>query len=369
MAQNGAMQSIGLKQYRSEGCFSYLVFELQSRQAFLVDPRADQMDDYRFFLREKGLKPIFALDTHLHSDHFSATHLLRQEFALSVFMSAKTRSDRPDRRLNDGDRLSVGQLEWSVVEVPGHTPDSIAVYGNGMVFTGDTIHAGSSGAMDSSVKQGCFWESIRRILDQLPDSTLLFPSHESNDLLFSTVGTEKKKNPHYLASDSSHFVNLKTRDGSLLENSGRETEEKIRRVAFNLSACPGDQDFRWGGLSASNPQSSLVIPPITSIHVEKYANKLSENSCNCAHIDVREAEEFDLGHLPGVRNIPMAEVPFHLDELLNYQKVYLSCLSGRRSRLVANTLNYLGFPNVIHLIGGIHAWSQRGFPLIKRLSS
>lgn len=368
MVQHGNGQSIGLKQYRNEGCLSYLVFERQSREAFFVDPRADQMDDYRFFLRERGLRPVFTLDTHLHSDHFSATHLLRREFGLSVLMSAKTRSDRPDRRLSDGDRLSVGQHEWSVMEVPGHTPDSIAIHGNGLVFTGDTIHIGSSGPIDSSVKDGFFWKSIRRILDQLPGSALLFPSHESNDLLFSTIETEKKKNPHYLAKDSTHFITLKTRDGSLLENAGRETEEKIRRVAFNLSLCPEDQDFRWGGMSGHDCRSSRNIPAVTSIQVEKYAHKLTDNSSVCAHIDVREPEEFEVSHIPGTRNIPIPELPFHLTELLSYQKIYVSCLSGRRSLLVANTLNYIGLPNVIHVVGGIHAWSQRGFPL-NRLSS
>jgi rhodanese-related sulfurtransferase len=73
---------------------------------------------------------------------------------------------------------------------------------------------------------------------------------------------------------------------------------------------------------------------------------------------VREPSEFLESRIPGTRNIPLSEVCFGLEELRGCRRVYLSCLSGRRSMTVAKTLSYLGLQDVVNVTGGIRAWAK-----------
>jgi len=294
-------RSFGLRQFRSEGCYSYLIFDLNSRESMLIDPRVNQMDEYHSFLGENGLKPLIFLNTH-----------------------------HPDRHFVDGEQIDLGQLKWTIFRTPGSSSNSISLYGNNIVFTGDTLLISSSGMTHSSEASVRLWNSMRILLERLSDSTLIFPTTDCHGFLFSTIGTEKQKNPHCRISNIDEFVNVKSKD--------------IR------------SNFQGIGLARSD---------VTLISVEKYFAKLSQNSSNCAFIDVREPDEFRLNHIPGTLNLPFSEIALNWNELLRFQKVYVSCLSGRRSLLVANTLNYLGLPDVVNVVGGIQAWVQRGLPIEK----
>src|SRR5207244_2762197 len=117
------------------------------------DPQLPLMADYREFIAAHGLKILYALDTHIHADHLSATHLFRSEFGSKIGMSAATRSERPDLKLEHGTRLKIGALELEMLATPGHTPDSASyvIRSAGLpaaVFTGDTLFIGGSGRTD-----------------------------------------------------------------------------------------------------------------------------------------------------------------------------------------------------------------------------
>ncbi|MDR3608141.1 MAG: rhodanese-like domain-containing protein [Oligoflexia bacterium] len=274
----------GIRQFRSEGFLSYIVYD-RALAAVLIDPRLDLMGDYREFLLERGLKPVWAVDTRLHADHPSAIHLVAGEFGVP--------NSHPPRKLKQGDRIEVGSLAFNVLTVSGPTEDSIALYlekagdgREGIVFSGE---AAGQGLSDS--------------LKKLPPSTLLFPAYCLGDLLFSTVKAE---------------------------------------------------------LEGKEPLS-----PSSSIGVTKYALKLKEQGAGCLFLDVREPGEFQAGHMPGARNMPLSEVALHLDEISKAKRVYVSCLSGGRSLLAAKTLSYLGLPDVVNVTGGYRAWLQAELPTEK----
>lgn len=353
-------RSFGFKQFRYGNCFSYLVFDPASRQAMFIDARADQIDHYRSVILETGLKPVMSLDTHLHSDHFSATHLLKREFGLQVLMAANTLSERPDRRLYDGEKVRLGQLEWVIKATPGHTADSIVVFGDGHVFTGDTLLISSSGLIEEDLSSDVLASSLRLILDHLADGDIIFTGHDFNGLLFSTAKVEKNKNPHYLISDVFEFSHLKKRESLDCGVVFKDQDQK-KIIEFNLTSFPNEDGFFFGGSSHSTRRDERSH--VTSMSVEKYSAKLANPSGDCAYIDVREPQEFEVSHIPGTRNLPVSEIPFVLEELSQYRKIYVSCLSGCRSLSVANTLNYLGFSEVVNVLGGIRSWTQRGLPL------
>lgn len=77
-----------------------------------------------------------------------------------------------------------------------------------------------------------------------------------------------------------------------------------------------------------------------------------------ALIDVREQWEFDTVHLPGSKLIPLAELPFELNNLNRNQDLVVICHHGIRSRRAALWLEQQGFNKVINLKGGIDAWAK-----------
>ena len=82
-------------------------------------------------------------------------------------------------------------------------------------------------------------------------------------------------------------------------------------------------------------------------------------------LDVRTPEEFRLGHIPGAVNIPHTELASRIGEVQQSHAVVLYCMLGPRARLGEKTLLDAGVEDVLHLDGGLHAWQQAGYPVVK----
>ncbi len=82
-------------------------------------------------------------------------------------------------------------------------------------------------------------------------------------------------------------------------------------------------------------------------------------------LDVREQWEYDEGHIPGVTLLPMGEIPARLDEIPTDKEVIVTCRSGNRSGQVTEFLRQNGFDNVHNMAGGILAWEQAGYEVVR----
>ena len=81
-------------------------------------------------------------------------------------------------------------------------------------------------------------------------------------------------------------------------------------------------------------------------------------------LDVRSAEEFAEGHVPGALNVPHSEIASHLATLGSIQKpVLVYCRSGRRAGIALETLTNLGFEQLYHLDGDMQAWQSESLPV------
>ena len=76
-------------------------------------------------------------------------------------------------------------------------------------------------------------------------------------------------------------------------------------------------------------------------------------------VDVRTPIEYDSGHVPFAKNIPLDEIPNHADELKEYKHVYVICRSGGRSMSACMMLNELGLSNTTNVMGGTSAWAMQ----------
>lgn len=79
-------------------------------------------------------------------------------------------------------------------------------------------------------------------------------------------------------------------------------------------------------------------------------------------LDVREDDEWQLGHAPGAVHIPLVDVPARIDELDIDAQIYVICRQGGRSITAVQYLEQLGY-EAVHVTGGMVAWQQTGRPL------
>lgn len=193
----------------SFGTNCYLVSDEESREGYVIDPAADGErivgEVHRLAMKVKGI-----LLTHGHLDHFEAVDVVARETGAPVMMhrddhfqyiripaffgTVQAPKTPISEFLEQGRKLTAGNLSLTVLETPGHTPGGICFYnGQDSVFCGDTLFFRSVGRCDLP---GGSWktleQSIRNVLYALPESTILYCGHGPN----STIGEERMNNPY-----------------------------------------------------------------------------------------------------------------------------------------------------------------------------
>ncbi|MDY6910830.1 MAG: MBL fold metallo-hydrolase [Chloroflexota bacterium] len=176
----------------------YIVGSEKTGEGMLIDPGAEPQKILNT-VQETGLKIELIVVTHGHIDHIGAVEQIREQtgspFAMhkdekmSGGLFAKMPS--PDRFLDDGEIIEIGELRFSVCHIPGHSPGGIALVGHGVAFTGDTLFQFSIGRTDfpggshSHLMSGIFAHLL-----VLPDETVVYSGHGPQ----TTIGIERKAN-------------------------------------------------------------------------------------------------------------------------------------------------------------------------------
>jgi hydroxyacylglutathione hydrolase len=174
----------------------YVVGCEETKEAVLIDPGLESEAEAELildYIRQNCFSIKYIINTHGHPDHISGNPAMKEGTGAPILIH-ENGDDRvqADRKLRDGDVIQVGNFELNVLHTPGHTPCGICLLGDNVVFTGDSLFAGSIGRTDfpgGSFQQ--LMKSIKTKLLPLPDSFKVYPGHES----FSTIGDEKKYNP------------------------------------------------------------------------------------------------------------------------------------------------------------------------------
>lgn len=194
--------------------FAYLVGDPERGEGLVIDPAAN-VDAIIGAARENNLKIKYIVNTHGHVDHMTgnaemktktgAQLIVHQDDAelvmftpLPLFkMHGAEKSPYPDMLVNDGALITVGDISLKVIHTPGHTLGGISLYGQGYVFTGDTLFVEAVGRTDFPGGSGrMLRHSIMEKLFTLPDDTLVMPGHNYGRMPTSTIGHEKMHNPY-----------------------------------------------------------------------------------------------------------------------------------------------------------------------------
>lgn len=143
--------------------------------AIIVDPgAAGPVIDY---LERHGIAAAAILLTHHHFDHVGGVDELRDHAGVPVYGPARSAVRAIDHRLRDGDRVDLGAgIVFDILEVPGHTLDHIAYYGNELLLCGDTLFGAGCGRLFEGTPEQMY-RSLRR-LAALPPATRICCAHE-----------------------------------------------------------------------------------------------------------------------------------------------------------------------------------------------
>ena len=129
-------------------------------------------------LRAEGLQLSAILNTHHHLDHVGGNAELVAECAAPVYGPDDARIPALTQRVGEGQRIAIAPLgiEFSVLEIPGHTRTHIAYYGADMLFCGDTLFACGCGRLFEGTPRQMH-DSLAK-LARLPDATRVYCGHE-----------------------------------------------------------------------------------------------------------------------------------------------------------------------------------------------
>jgi len=187
----------------------YIVSDEATSEALIIDP-GDEAERIIELIDASRLKPKYILFTHAHYDHvcaakelidrYNAVFLMHEKEIATYRMTtqlciswgfASEDFPAPEQTLNDGDTIAVGALSFAVLHTPGHTPGSICLHGENMLFSGDTLFRGSIGRTD--LPGGNFEllsGSLKRLM-LLPHETRVMCGHDGE----TSIAEEIRYNP------------------------------------------------------------------------------------------------------------------------------------------------------------------------------
>jgi sulfur dioxygenase len=348
--------------------YTYLIADPISKEAVLIDPVNTHIDDYMALLEGQGLQLKYSLETHVHADHITASGLLRQRLGATTGVSRLCGAETADIQLQDGDVLTFADGEQiKVIATPGHTRGSLSFLWRDRVFTGDSLLIGGCGRTDfQGGDAGAQYDSITRRLFTLPDETLVYPAHDYQQHWVSSIRQERTTNPRLAGKSREQFIEIMNKlnlpkprliDEAVPANRRCGLEEKECQdvaVAVKETARPVRKPISVQDLVAEAKQH------ITEVNVASAKQLLAEG--NIVVVDVREESEYANGHIDNAIPLPRGVLEFKVDSIPGLadksRAVVVYCRTGGRAALAAQTLQLLGYNNVLSIAGGFDAWQK-----------
>ncbi|HEY6120394.1 MAG TPA: MBL fold metallo-hydrolase [Pyrinomonadaceae bacterium] len=266
-------------------------------EAAIVDPQRD-IDQYLNEADAQRLKIKYVIETHLHADFVSGHRELQARTGAEIVFGQKADIPFPHLAVKDGDELALGRLKLRILETPGHTPESICILLTDSevssqpqkILTGDTLFIGDIGRPDLAGGKGytpevmaaMMYNSLHEKLLRLPDQVEVYPAHGAGSLCgknlssetSSTIGLQKKLNYALQPMSKDEFVQMMTAD-----------------LPEAPAYFPRDAEINRTGASLLDelPRPSELTP--------QEVNKLRGEGYLV--LDVRSADSFGSGHVPG----------------------------------------------------------------------
>jgi hydroxyacylglutathione hydrolase len=189
----------------------YLASCSAAKDALIIDPGLDLVSEAQAivdYISEAGLIPKCIVNTHGHEDHIKGNVYFQNRYNIPVCIHSLDEhaiaglgagSHPPNILLKEGSTIECGQETLAILHTPGHTPGSICLLSERILFSGDTLFARGIGRTDFPGGSGSDMKLSLQRLIELPDYLMVYPGHGET----TTIGEEKRINP---------FLNNKSED-------------------------------------------------------------------------------------------------------------------------------------------------------------
>ena len=189
--------------------YTYLIASAKGREALIIDPVLENVDEYIQLLKKLDLKLVKVIDTHIHADHVTGASKLKQATNCTTLMGEHTPADLVEIKVKDNELIKIDGLKIKSLYTPGHTSDSYSFLLDNYLFSGDTLLINGTGRTDfqnGSSKDA--YNSLFNNILKLPEETLVYPGHDYNGKFSSTIGNEKKFNPRLQVKSVDEYVEI-----------------------------------------------------------------------------------------------------------------------------------------------------------------
>ncbi|MGH3103773.1 MAG: MBL fold metallo-hydrolase [Gaiellaceae bacterium] len=321
------------------GCASYLIGDEAAGLAVVVDP-AYAIEQYLEEAERRGVSLVRVLETHTHADHVSGHGRLALEHALPVAVHAAAEPEFEAEALADGERIEVGDVVLTVLHTPGHRPEHCCFLVTDraradepwLVLTGDSLFVGDAGRPDLAVdaREGAeeLFDSLRRLLE-LADGVEIYPGHVAGSLCGAGM-----------SSKASSTIGFERRFNRLLG---------LERVEDFVAASAGS-----AGVRPPNVERIVALNRGPFVGAPAPLEALGESD-GAVVLDVRAAELFAAGHVPGAISVPLSSSSFGTKAgfvLSPDEPIVLHGSSSADEELAARRLQAVGLLNVGGVLRG-----------------
>jgi sulfur dioxygenase len=324
--------------------YTYLISSGKGREALIIDPVLEKVDQYLKLLNQLELKLVKVIDTHIHADHISGIAELRDKTNCVTVMGDKTTADVVAMKVSDDEVIKIDGINLIALYTPGHTSESFSFLMDDRVFTGDALLIKGTGRTDfQNGNPKDSYNSLFGKLLKLPDETLVYPAHDYKGETVSTIIEEKKFNPRLQVSSIDEYVEIM--------NNLNLPDPKMMDIAV-----PSNLNL---GIDFNRQKVNNGIEPKEFNMIKKDANAVL--------IDLREQVEIEKdGILNNSLVVPFPTMHEYLDknkEQLKDKKILFYCAHGHRSTLAVQISKSYKFTDCCHLIGGLKNWKKEGLDL------
>ncbi len=349
-----------LQTIKSEGLAHNSYFLSDENEAAVIDPRRD-CDIYIHLAKEECAKIKYILETHRNEDFLVGSLELQNITEAEIAHSSALPFKYGEHNLTDGDTLNVGDTKIKSLNTPGHTNESLSylVFSPEnseplMVFTGDTLFAGSVGRTDlygkpiQQKQAEKLYGSLHEKLLTLSDHILVYPGHGAGSVCGhgisgqepTTIGYERKTNP-YLKLSIEEFIKKVISEELVVPRYFKKMEE------LNMNGPP--------------LLSELSYPRPLSL--SEFEEEMQEQ--NMLILDTRLPYAFAGSHIPISLSMWIGGTSVYPGWLLEINQ-YIIFVHERPNDIdiVAPRLRRLGFDNMCgFLCGGMNQWQEAGKPI------
>jgi len=189
--------------------YTYLIASAKGREAIIIDPVIENVNEYIQLLKALDLKLVKVIDTHIHADHVTGASKLKQATNCATLMGEHTPADTVEIRVKDNEMINLDDLNIKSIYTPGHTSESYSFLLDNYLFSGDALLINGTGRTD--FQNGNSKDSYHSIFDKLltlPEDTLLYPGHDYNGKKVSTIGNEKRFNPRLQVKNVDEYIEI-----------------------------------------------------------------------------------------------------------------------------------------------------------------